>query len=94
MTLRLFSVLYAAVAAVSPAIAQHDHDSEDAKDMEHFRVLLEQEAEELSVKNPQDSDIIALVERVMMVRLAQTLNLTVEETQNLGTRVGDCRSRD
>jgi hypothetical protein len=86
----LISLLVAA-GTLTPALAQdHGHTGDDE---ENFRLLVEQEAEELSVKSPQDSDIINLVERIMMVRLAQTLGLSVEETQNLGTTVGQCRSR-
>lgn len=91
MVNRIVITLLAAVVAAFPAFSQdHSHDN---KDMENFRLLVEEEAEQLSVKNPQDSDIINLVERIMMVRLAETLDLTVEETQNLGTLVGQCRSQ-
>lgn len=80
-----------AVGTCFAAFAQQTADQE--RDMATFRSLIEQEAQDLSVNNPKDSDIISLVERIMMVRLAQTLDLTVEETQDLGTRVGQCRSR-
>lgn len=93
MTTRFVSIVLAALAAMVPATAQ-DHDrSTDEKDIDNFRLLIEQEAKDLSVKYPQDSDIIALVERIMMVRLSQTLGLTVEETQDLGSRVEKCRSQ-
>lgn len=91
MMYRLLVFITAVLVAAAPALAQ-DHANQKA-DMENFRLLVEEEAQELSVKYPQDSDIINLVERVMMVRLAQTLGLTVEETQNLGTRVGQCRTQ-
>lgn len=90
MVYRFLTVMLAAAAGFFvPAVAQ-DVENDDA---DSFRRIIEREADELSVRNPQDSDIINLVERIMMVRLAQTLELSVEETQNLGTRVGECRSR-
>lgn len=88
---RILVVLLAVAGVAAPALAQEESSAE--KGIENFRVLIEEEAKELSVQNPQDSDIINLVERIMMVRLAQTLDLTIEETQNLGSRVAHCRSR-
>lgn len=90
MNRAFLSILAAAATAIS-AFAQDA--SENDAELDSFRLLVQQEARELSVKNPQDSDIITLVERIMMVRLSDTLGLTVEETQNLGSRVGECRSQ-
>lgn len=86
------SLALVAVACSTVSTFAQDPVNDDA-DFENFRLLVEQEARELSVKYPQDSDIINLVERIMMVRLAETLGLTIEETQNLGSRVGECRSQ-
>jgi hypothetical protein len=83
--------------AFVPLASAQQHENDPAKDdqneMESFRALMEQEARELSVKNPENSEIISLVERIMMVRLAKTLGLSIEETQMLGHRVGNCRQR-
>lgn len=86
--MRALASICALLAAASPIAAFSQSEPYAPAETEAFRVLIEQEAEELAVKNPKDSDIINLVKSVMMVRLAHSLDLSVEETQNLGHRVG------
>lgn len=81
------------LCAIGVHAQEPDTHNGDLDKLEEFRSLMEQEARDLSIRNPKDSDIIELVERIMTVRLARRLGLTIEETKDLGNAVGDFRDK-